>query len=205
MRVILSIALVLSFCLLSFAQDQQQQPPPKKKTVTLDMNDFKAAPKEEDPPAEETKETDDKDKGGDKEKTVKDQPLAEAEAALLAHKSFVSTVGGQTLSTFINHRNNTLKDDQKFLLREKLPRDLADVQERLKKARSLWDEYFTLWGKEINADVNKNYILQAEYLDKMKSCETQVKNNIELSEGAIKQYKDKKKKEKESKESNETK
>lgn len=55
MKLFVSIALMLSFCLISFAQEQQ--PPPKKKTLSMDMNDVKPAPKQEEKPKEESKET----------------------------------------------------------------------------------------------------------------------------------------------------
>jgi hypothetical protein len=51
MKLFVSIALVLSFCLVSFAQDQQ---PPKKKPLSMDMNDVKAVPKDDKPKEEST-------------------------------------------------------------------------------------------------------------------------------------------------------
>ena len=207
MKLILSLTLILSLSVVSLAQDQQKdqpkeepkpqeqpqpQPPPKKKSLSLDMNDVKPADVE-DKPVEKPKSDTDK-KEGDKSETKKDEAtiaLEEAEAALLAHKSFIATVGGQTLSTFINHMNATLKDDQKFLLREKPLKQFIDMQGLLKQCRSLWLDYFTAWGKEITADVNKNYREQEQLLNYMKQCENTINYNVSLSEEIIKQYKKK--------------
>lgn len=57
MKTLLSLALICSFSLYSFAQEQpKEQTPTKKKPLSMDMNDVKAAPKE-DKPKEEIKET----------------------------------------------------------------------------------------------------------------------------------------------------
>lgn len=198
MKMLLSLALICSFSLYSFAQEQpKEQTPPKKKPLSMDMNDVQPAPSE-DRRVEETNENSDKNKKdideSKSEKEKKDptlEALEEVEAAILAHKSFLNTVGGQTLVTFVNHMNTTLKDDQKFLLREKPLKQFVEVQQRLAASRNLWQEYFTAWGKEISADVNKDYKTQRELLNYMESCKNTIFYNVSLSEEIVKQYKKK--------------
>lgn len=200
-RLFLALSILLSISFITFAQEQQKEqpkdnpPPPKKKSLSMDMNDVSPAPKEDKP--EETKPDKDKVEKDDKSKAEKEKKdevhevLEEIETALTVHKSFYNTVGNQTLVTFVNYMNTTLKDDQKFLLREKMPKQFIEVQLRLRDVRTFWGDYFTAWGKEIDADVSKNYKEQQRLIEYMQSCKNNIATNILLCEEIVKQYKKK--------------